>query len=545
MVEVEFIFNQQKFIIQAKLDDLFQSVIDKFVQKINAPKNAIYLANGNVIDPNKTVESQMNDNYKKDKKIPVVVREEVQDNQLGFVKSKDIICPTCKEPCLFKIEKCQIKLFDCINNHTTKGMKFKDFYESQKKDISKIICDECKNQNKGKSFSQKFYFCLTCKKNICPLCNINHNKNNKNHVQIDYDEKNYICPKHNDNFNKYCPTCHLNLCFSCGHNQHQITELKSVDIKQTKKILKEMEKEIRTLNDDIKKIINKLNKFMESIQMYYEINKNIVENFDISNKKRNFQVLNNINEINSNNEIFIRLKNINKNINIIGKIREIFDLDFEMNKDNIDNEINLKQENNLNHIIMIHNIKNKGKIRIFGDNFVKNNKNKNNCYLKVNGEIKQLCVYLELNDNEKDTLEIKLIENQPINDMSYIFFESETLKYINFKWKMNNITNISFMFCKCTSLVSIEGISLWNTTNITDMSYLFSSCKYLKILPDISNWNVQNVTDMSYMFNDCRSLKALPDLSKWKINKTLDKEGMFDGVDKNIIPKKFKSCLIY
>ena len=45
---------------------------------------------------------------------------------------------------------------------------------------------------------------------------------------------------------------------------------------------------------------------------------------------------------------------------------------------------------------------------------------------------------------------------------------------------------------------------------------------------------------MSFMFYGCNSLKSLPDISIWKINKNLNKEKMFEGVDKNIIPKKFK-----
>ena len=47
------------------------------------------------------------------------------------------------------------------------------------------------------------------------------------------------------------------------------------------------------------------------------------------------------------------------------------------------------------------------------------------------------------------------------------------------------------------------------------------------------------------MFKDCKSLKYIPDISVWKINKNLDKEEMFRGVDKKIIPKKFKGCIIY
>ena len=61
--------------------------------------------------------------------------------------------------------------------------------------------------------------------------------------------------------------------------------------------------EIRTwideINSNIKEIINEitkqLNGFSEVINKYYEINKNILDNFNVKN--RNFQVLENIREI--------------------------------------------------------------------------------------------------------------------------------------------------------------------------------------------------------------------------------------------------------
>ena len=52
-------------------------------------------------------------------------------------------------------------------------------------------------------------------------------------------------------------------------------------------------------------------------------------------------------------------------------------------------------------------------------------------------------------------------------------------------------------------------------TNVTDMSYMFYGCSSLISLPDISKWDTKNVTNMSDMFNGCSSLISLPDISKW------------------------------
>ena len=72
------------------------------------------------------------------------------------------------------------------------------------------------------------------------------------------------------------------------------------------------------------------------------------------------------------------------------------------------------------------------------------------------------------------------------------------------------------------------------------MYSMFYDCSSLQSLPDISKWNTENVTNMSCMFDSCSSLQSLPDISKWKLNKELKKKYMFEGVNINIIPKKFK-----
>ena len=72
------------------------------------------------------------------------------------------------------------------------------------------------------------------------------------------------------------------------------------------------------------------------------------------------------------------------------------------------------------------------------------------------------------------------------------------------------------------------------------MDCMFYGCNSLNSLPDISKWDTKNVTTMDYMFSFCNSLNSLPDISKWVLNSNLSKDNMFDGVNKKIIPKKFK-----
>ena len=205
MVDVVFDLNQAITVIQAKLDEPFQVVIDKFIQKTLIEPNSVYfIANAKPINPQQTVESQMSDLNKQNNKLIVLVNsidKDEQDKEKVIIQSKDIICPDCKEPCRYTIDNYQIKLTDCCNNHTTNNIKFIDFPKTQEINISEIICDICKFKNKGNSHNHEFFICLTCKQNICLLCKPKHDSN---HNIIKYDQKNYTCPNHNDVFIKYC-----------------------------------------------------------------------------------------------------------------------------------------------------------------------------------------------------------------------------------------------------------------------------------------------------------------------------------------------------
>ena len=123
------------------------------------------------------------------------------------------------------------------------------------------------------------------------------------------------------------------------------------------------------------------------------------------------------------------------------------------------------------------------KIKLFGADFVKNNKGK--CMIIYDGKRLELTEYLEIQKID-NTITIKLIG-------------------------INNITNMRHMFYVCKNFISIEirNISNWNTSKVTDMSCMFAGCQSLTSLPDISKWNTENVTNMECMFQSCTSLVLL------------------------------------
>ena len=107
-----------------------------------------------------------------------------------------------------KIKDYKIELYDCKNNHKIDNILLEEYENTQKIDISKIKCNICKD-NKSESYNNIFYICNSCKINICPLCKSKHDKN---HNIINYDQKEYICEIHNENYVKYCDTCKNNIC---------------------------------------------------------------------------------------------------------------------------------------------------------------------------------------------------------------------------------------------------------------------------------------------------------------------------------------------
>ena len=82
-----------------------------------------------------------------------------------------------------------------------------------------------KKNNKNDTYKNVFYYCLNCKKNLCPLCRDRHDRN---HNIIEYEQKNFICPEHEDYYSLYCKTCKKNLCSGC-QNEHTKCETKSLD----------------------------------------------------------------------------------------------------------------------------------------------------------------------------------------------------------------------------------------------------------------------------------------------------------------------------
>ena len=304
MVEIEFYYNQIKTGIQANINDSFEKIFKKYISKTNLDiDNVYFLSNGKNVNKTDTVNKIINGPEKHNKKMkilvyPVNTTENIANSNLNNKKSEAIICPKCGDLCEIEIEKYKIKLFGCENGHIIENQYLNEFINTQNIDISKIKCDNCKNNNKADTFKNEFYFCYKCNMNLCPLCKSVHGKD---HTIINYDSKNYLCNKHNEIFFKYCYSCQKDICLSClnEHKNHSVIsfEEKLIDIDKLRNNMNNLRNEINNFREKINDIIIKLKKIIENLDLYYNINNNILSNYE-KNKQRNFKLLLNLNHIN-------------------------------------------------------------------------------------------------------------------------------------------------------------------------------------------------------------------------------------------------------
>ena len=313
MAQIEFVYNGVNTIIQCNLNEKFKYIIQRFKDKVglNNNKNLIFTYDGKVgINEELTFGEISNTEDKTRNKMNVLVYEnefEIRDKDIDIIKSKNVICPECKENIKMEIKDYKINLYDWKNGHKFEDIPLNEFEETQNIDRLKIICDICKKNNKSISFNNIFYKCLTCKNNICPLCKSNHDQS---HKIINYDDKYYICEKHNENYISYCEECKMNLCLFCNEhknhkwimftdilpNKEELNHIKEEFNKNIKLFIKEME--------ILKKLIlTVLNEVKNKMNIYYQINEDIINNYNENNI--NYETIYYLNQFQNNNNNFI------------------------------------------------------------------------------------------------------------------------------------------------------------------------------------------------------------------------------------------------
>ena len=289
-IEVAFNYNCEVNVIQCYESENIKDIFNKFATKsfITEPNNLICTYNGSILNINSglSIFEIANNVDKNQKKMSILVTTALAvDGTDSFMISKDIICPICKEICQFIFNKYKITLFGCKNNHTKENNSLKEFEDSQKINISKIICQKCKLNKKSNTNKNKFFYCFDCKINLCPLCKSKHEETE--HYIIDDDNKNYFC-LHKNYFAKFCKTCKKNICIDCEfeHETHETIYFGNI---------KPENEEVKLKLKEEKKLIDSINGISLIYPNYNETNKKLKElkdNFEIFyNIKKEWQII--------------------------------------------------------------------------------------------------------------------------------------------------------------------------------------------------------------------------------------------------------------
>ena len=552
MASVEFVLNSIPTIIQCNMDETMMSICQKFASKVQKNVSDIFfLYNGGPIDLQSKFSDQASKEDKENKTMKILAQaltDSVNPAQKVLSKSKDIVCPECGELCFFHLQDHKISLSGCKQGHKDENISLADIEGKQMIDESTIVCQSCLIIDKSKAFQNLFYYCITCKMNLCPLCKSNHSKD---HVIIDYEKINLICLKHNGNFESYCMKCDQNLCLNCEkeHAEHKEDLIYFREIVNGQ--LTELRDKIDAMKFKMNNIIEMFNKVMDYMELYYNFNSEMIQRYN-QNINRNYQLLKNINEI------------INYNSKLLGEM-SIFKTDNYMNIIRVSTDYFSKMckpkegDYSQNEIISLYQMyKGDRIIQVFGHEFIKNNKYNFDLYLNNQKYDLRDEFNFQTEKQQNEVLQIRIVSKGMITSMKGMFFGCSRLIGISpkSKWNTSHVTDMSFMFCGCVNLRELPDLSTWNTSCLCDMSYmfrecqlidkiqhlynfdmshvtsisnLFYGCRNLTDIGDISEWNITKLIDMSHLFYDCIKLKTLPDISGWKINNLSDMSFLFNN----------------
>ena len=212
--------------------------------------------------------------------------------------------------------------------------------------------------------------------------------------------------------------------------------------------------------------------------------------------------------------------------------------------------------------------KNKSRLNVIGEDFVKNNRNK--AKLIINNKKCYLKEFIQINNFQKENIKIYMILSRDICNLSYMFknceslldlsiydnienkeyiFENEFLEFLVTTKEIDEKENLLYdieideeedthpifknleestnIYCSeisnkedinsnshiQTILNNFENYKIFQQNNYIILKGIFYNCKSLKSLSNISKLNTTNSIDMSELFYNCSSLTSLPNIS--------------------------------
>ena len=249
-----------------------------------------------------------------------------------FYVSKDIFrCHICKEILTTKINPKHDYVnieYACPNCHF--GSLDIILFISKFPSFSSFYCSKC--SKKSSKIKEKLYFCKDCQEILCQK----HIKECKiyNECIVSIFDLDFLCVKHDKDYNSYCQECDKNLCEICAsskmHKNHKIYLFKDklIDKEDNDKIdnlLTQINASNNKIKTEIEKILNKYAiKIFDDISLYKKKMSQKLEEYEfliayansikncydlcVNLERYNHQVINNLYELFKKDNDFINKK---------------------------------------------------------------------------------------------------------------------------------------------------------------------------------------------------------------------------------------------
>ena len=248
------------------------------------------------------------------------IASEININLGNLEMGSKILCPqeNCFLNAIISINPFSYEIYSDCGKHKNKMDISNYVYNSGKSKEENEICSNCKKTYKYLLINKINLYKCSCGENICEKCKEKRKDNKKEeHILVDFKEKDYIClcNQERKKYINYCFECEKNLCIYCSdnHKNHekkkfsQIYQIGKEKIKLLKKKLQEQKNIIQKFNyildDWIKRIIERINKYKKKLELYVEINETIIKQYD--SLKNYYKAIKNIEYINFDFDDFI------------------------------------------------------------------------------------------------------------------------------------------------------------------------------------------------------------------------------------------------
>ena len=268
------------------------------------------------------------------------------------ISEDDVLrCPKCYLIPLISINHSQLQSilqFKCNNYHVLIKPLKELYFESKTRQINSIQCKNCNENN-----ILKLFYCIKCKGFYCEKEEHSFNKGHDILIPVSKIDSYCFEAKHQNNYvnvSYYSKTHNKNICYYCLQDKYK-------DDKDFEKFQLLKQKEFETIKNNIKKVEENLNSFLNKVKSFISNLKKLIE-----------EIINEFNLYKENNELEINLAKdliniyelkkdkFNLNYQIIQNIKNISfnnDIDFEYNLNNI---IEIKNTIFKSHFIEIKNV---------------------------------------------------------------------------------------------------------------------------------------------------------------------------------------------